>query len=61
MVTAHERLTAPVRPFEGVTVMVAVLPVVAPAMKLMLPLLESAKLGTGAAVTVTEPVPVAEL
>jgi hypothetical protein len=52
-VTAHVKPTAPVNPFEGFTVIVDVLPVVAPAVMLMLPLLVSAKLGIDAAVTVT--------
>lgn len=59
MVTAQVRLTAPVKPLEGVTVMMAVLPLVAPAVMLMLPPLESAKLAAG--VTATVFVPVAEV
>ena len=59
VVTAQVRLTAPVKPFEGVTVMVEVLPVVALPSTLMAPLLVRLKPGAGAAVTVTEPVPVA--
>ena len=59
VVTAQLRLTAPVKPFAGVVVMVAVLPEVALASKLMLPLFESVKLA--GAVTVTVFVPVAEL
>ena len=51
--TAQVRLTAPVNPLDGVAVIVDVLPVVAPAVMLMLPLLVRAKLGTGAGVTVT--------
>jgi hypothetical protein len=51
--TAQVRFTAPVNPFDGVAVMVDVLPEVAPAVTLMLPLLVRAKLGTAAAVTVT--------
>jgi hypothetical protein len=51
--TAQVRLTAPVNPFEGVAEIVDVLPVVAPAVTLMLPPLVRAKLGTGAAETVT--------
>ena len=51
--TAHVRLTAPVNPFDGVAVIVDVLPVVAPAVMLMLPLLVRAKLETGAVLTVT--------
>src|SRR5579872_2472380 len=39
LVIAQERLTAPVKPLEGVTVMVEVLPVVAPRATVMLPLL----------------------
>jgi hypothetical protein len=44
--TAQVRPTAPVSPFDGVTDIVEVLPVVAPAVTLMLPLLLSAKLGS---------------
>lgn len=44
VVTAQARLTVPVNEFVGVTVMVAVLPLVAPGTKLMLPLLLSEKL-----------------
>jgi hypothetical protein len=42
------RVTAPVNPLEGVTLIVDVLPVVAPGLTAMLPLLLSAKLGEGA-------------
>lgn len=58
--TAQVSATAPVSPPDGVTVMVEVLPVVAPGLTVMLPLFERAKLGV-AAVTVMEPVPVALL
>lgn len=61
MMTAQVRLTAPVKPFAGSTVIVAVLPAVAPAATVMLPLLVRAKLGAGAALTVTVFVPVALL
>jgi hypothetical protein len=46
-------LTFPVNPYDGVTVIVAVSPVVAPATKLSAPLLVSAIAGGGGAVTVT--------
>lgn len=46
------RLTVPVRPLTGVTVMMEVLPVVAPAVTVMLPPLVSVKPGTGGAETV---------
>ena len=59
IVTAQVRATAPVKPLDGVTVMVEVLPVVALATKVMGPLLESVKLA--AAVTVTVFVPIALL
>lgn len=53
-VSAAVRATLPVNPALGVTVMVAVLPVVAPAATVMPPLLVSAKVGGGTkAVTVT--------
>jgi hypothetical protein len=45
--------TAPVNPPDGVTVMVEVLPVVAPGLKVMLALLVRAKLGGAATLTVT--------
>jgi hypothetical protein len=45
--------TAPVNPPDGVTVIVELLPVVAPGITVMLPLLVRAKLGVGAAVTLT--------
>ncbi len=45
--------TAPVNPPDGVTLIVEVLPVVAPGLTVILPLLVRAKLGTGAAVTLT--------
>lgn len=51
--TAQVRSTAPVNPFDGVAVMVDVLPVVAPAVMLRFPLLVRAKLETGAVATVT--------
>ena len=53
VVTAQVRLTAPVKPFAGVTVIVDVLPVVAPAAIVTLPLFERAKVGGTKAVTVT--------
>jgi hypothetical protein len=43
-VTAHVSVTVPVNELPGVTVMVAVLPLVAPGVTVMLPLLESEKL-----------------
>ena len=53
-VTAQVRATAPLNPPDPVALMVAVLPVVAPALTVMLPLLLSAKLGEAAeTVTVT--------
>jgi hypothetical protein len=52
-VTTQLRLTMPVNPYDGVTVTVAVSPVVDPAMKLRAPLLVSAIAGGGGAVTVT--------
>ena len=61
VVRAQVRLTAPIKPFAGVTVMVDVLPVAALASILMLPPLERANVGVSAAVTVTEFVPVALL
>lgn len=61
VVTAQVRLTAPVKPFDGVTEIVAVFPVAALASKVMGPLFERANVGTGAAVTVTVFVPVALL
>lgn len=50
--TAQLRFTVPVKPFWGVTAIVDVLPVLAPASKVTLPLLERAKLGDGVEVTV---------
>lgn len=44
VVTTHVRVTEPVNEFAGVTVMVAVFPVVAPALVLRVPLLLSEKL-----------------
>ena len=61
VVTVQVRLTVPVNPFAGITVIVAVLPVVALASKVMGPLFVSAKLATVAAVTVTVFVPIAQL
>jgi hypothetical protein len=61
VVTAQVRATAPVNPFDGVTVIVEVLPAVALASKVMGPLFERANVGAGAAVTMTEFVPIAEL
>lgn len=55
---AQVSATAPVKPPDGVTVIVEELAVVAPGLTVTLPLFESAKLG---AVIVTEPVPVAPL
>jgi hypothetical protein len=52
-VTAQVKLTLPVNPFDGVTVMVAASPVVAPAANASAPLLLSAIAGGGGAVTVT--------
>jgi hypothetical protein len=45
VVTAHVRVTLPVKPPPGVTVMVEVFPVVAPAVTEILPLLVSAMVG----------------
>jgi hypothetical protein len=53
VVTAQVRFTTPVNPFDGVTVIVAVSPVVAPAIKVSAPLFVSAIAGGGGAVTVT--------
>jgi len=53
VVTAQLKSTTPVKLFEGVTVIVAVSPVVAPATKLSAPLLLSVMPGVPAAVTVT--------
>jgi hypothetical protein len=53
VVTAQVKLTLPVNPFDGVTVMVAASPVVAPAANASAPLLLSAIAGGGGAVTVT--------
>jgi hypothetical protein len=52
-VMAQERLTVPVNPPDGVTEIVDVLPVVAPLVTVMLPLLLRAKVPVGAAFTVT--------
>jgi len=52
VVTAQLRLTLPVKPYDGVTVIVAVSPVVAPAANVNAPLLVSAIAGGGGAVTV---------
>jgi hypothetical protein len=51
-VKLQARSTTPVKPFDGVMVIVEVLPEVAPATTLMLPLFESAKVGTDEALTV---------
>jgi phage tail protein X len=51
--TAQLRFTVPVNPFDGVTVIVDVLPVVAPGVTVTLPLLLSANEGVAAVVTVT--------
>lgn len=45
-VTAQLKVTAPVKPFDGVTVMVEVLLELMPASRLMAALFESAKVGT---------------
>ena len=47
VVTTQVRLTVPMKPFAGATVIVAVLPVVALASKVMGPLFESEKVGGG--------------
>jgi len=62
-VTAQVRSTMPVNPPAGVTVIVAVSPVVAPAGKLIAPLFVSAKLGGAFTVTLTvvDPVTVPSL
>jgi hypothetical protein len=52
-VTAHVRSTTPVNPFDGVTLIVDVLPVVAPWRTVMFPLLLNANEGVTVAVTVT--------
>ena len=57
VVTAQLKSTTPVKLFDGVTVIVAVFPVAAPAAKLIAPLLVSVIAGAGGAVTVT-PTPV---
>jgi hypothetical protein len=44
VVTAQERSTAPVKPFDGVTVIFAVLPLVAPGLSVIEPLLLNVKL-----------------
>jgi hypothetical protein len=53
VVTAQERLTVPVKPFVGLAEIDEVLPVVAPAAKVMLPPLLRVKLGAGVTVTPT--------
>jgi Zn-dependent protease len=54
VVTAQVRVMVPVNPFEGVAVIVAVLPVEASCANVMGPLLVNANVGTGVAVvTVT--------
>lgn len=50
---AQVSATAPVNPPDGATLIVEELPVVAPGLTVMFPLLVRAKLGVGAAVTVT--------
>jgi hypothetical protein len=55
VVTAQDRLTVPVKPLEGVTVTLAVLPVVAAAANEMFPPLLRAKLGAVVTVTVFDP------
>jgi hypothetical protein len=57
VVTVQVRLTLPVNPLDGVTVMVAVSPVAAPATNVSGPLFVSVIAGVGGAVTVT-PTPV---
>ena len=52
-VTAQVKATLPVNPLDGVTVIVAVSPAVAPAWKLIAPLLVRAKLGGWVTVTLT--------
>lgn len=52
-VTLQERLTEPVKPLDGVAVMVVVLPVVAPGEIEMLPVFDSEKLPAGVWVTLT--------
>jgi hypothetical protein len=52
-VTVQVRFTRPVNPFDGVTVIVAVSPVVAPATNVIGPLFVSVIAGVGGAVTVT--------
>ncbi len=52
-VTAQVKATAPLNPPDPVTLMVDLLPVVAPGLSVMLPLLLRAKLGGTAAFTVT--------
>jgi Zn-dependent protease len=52
-VTAQVKATLPVNPLDGVRVIVAVLPEVAPAWKVIAPLLLRAKLGGGFTVTLT--------
>ena len=53
VVTEQARLTDPVKPPDGVTVMVAVFPEAAPGLTVRLPLFDSPKLGLAGAVTVT--------
>jgi hypothetical protein len=60
VVTEQVRFTTPVNAFDGVTVIVAVSPEVAPATKLSEPLLLSVIAGVGGAVTVT-PTPVLDV
>ena len=58
VVTTQLRLTVPVKPFEGVTLIVEVLPVVAPGFTVMFPLLVIAKPACAeTAVTVTSTTP----
>jgi hypothetical protein len=46
VVTAHDKLTCPVNPFDGVTVTTAVLPLVAPGLTVIAPLLLNVKPAT---------------
>jgi hypothetical protein len=55
VVTAQETLTVPVNPFDGVTVIVAVLPVADAAANEILPPLVRPKLGAVVTVTVFDP------
>jgi hypothetical protein len=61
VVTEQLNATVPVKPLEGVTVMVDVLPVVAPGSTVMAPLLDTENVGTGAVTVTVEDEPVAIL